>query len=310
MAKKEKASKNTKKKIIIICILIVLISFMSVFARYMLNVSTDFFTRAQKFPFYSDKLREDNPNYQLENWGGGEPYPITINMSSKENELIFADYDIEYSISAKCSENIDYSLSKTEGIIYAISNKDSFSVTIIPNSSLETGDVVWVDVTVVVSEPFEKTLSARFTMKIGKENITYSIVDSAYSPYLEVVITNTLSSYTVETAFGPYSSGAIISREVYRELGTTDQAKCYSAKIRLQFDPNIIVVDMTNENYLKATNFDTATKGGFTYIKDMTFKVDAITGTRVRFYKMDAQQNYTYPSGSSSPVVTVTATGM
>jgi len=316
MTKNEKQNKNTKKKIIVICIALIAISLMSVFARYMLNRIDDFFTRAQEFYFYSDKLGRgpEYPVYQLESWGGTEPYEIAINMSSSMNTLQSATYDIKYDISVTCSGNVLYSVDKTEGIIYSATHKDEFTVVVIPNSliPLKTGDMAYVEITVTANtaagparSPYEETLKARFNLVVGKESVDYRISDSPYAPYLELIITNTRSEYRVDTAFLGYTVGSLISREDYLELEPEDQKKCSSVIIEVEFDPRVLLLDMTNENYLRRIDEHMIGIGGYNYIDKMTFKVDAITATVVRFYKVDPTKNYSYP-GTPTPVVQVT----
>ena len=72
-------------------------------------------------------------------------------------------------------------------------------------------------------------------------------------------------------------------------------AKCYSALITLSFDPTVVVLDMTNSNYLNATNVTTQNVSGINYTNGITFEVEPISSTIVRFYKNNVSQNYTYP---------------
>ena len=68
-----------------------------------------------------------------------------------------------------------------------------------------------------------------FVLVVGKEKTSYEIVDSVNSKYLDLNITNTLSYYNVETAFGNYSVGDRIDVDTYLTLPETDKQKCYSA---------------------------------------------------------------------------------
>jgi|GEM_PF-6435821 len=112
--KVKKPIKYIRKQFIIIAILIIFAaSFAITFSRYVINRQKDFFSRSDEFYFNSDKLSENNPAYTLDNWSGQEPYTITINMNSKQNDLIAATYDISYSISCTSSNNVICGLSKS-----------------------------------------------------------------------------------------------------------------------------------------------------------------------------------------------------
>lgn len=301
-------SKSVKKKVIVIFLVIFAITFVSVFGRYVLNRYNEFYSRTKEFYFNSDKLGEDTPVYQLENWSGIEPYTIIINMNSNDNNLISASYDISYNISYTSSDNVLCTLSKTNGVIYSSTNTDQFTLMITPNTDLKTGDRVNVKITAAATSPYKKELSATFNLIVGKETITYEIVDSAGSPYLELNITNTLSYYTVNQAFGSYSVGEKITRDVYMELSDANKLRCSSATITLGFNPNEILLDMTDENYLKGTNITTTLKNSYNYINGLTFRLDAVTSTKVKFYKIDQLQDYTYPIKNSTPIVNVSST--
>lgn len=302
---RKKAHKNRKKKIIVICVLVSVIFFTSVFARYMLNKYNDFYSRTKEFYFNSDKLGENSPIYQIENWPGLDEYTITINMNSNKNNLLSTSYDIGYDISYTCSDNVICNLSKASGVIYSSTNKDYFTLRIVPNTALKTGDKVTVQIAARAKSPYQKTLNAKFNLMVGQEKISYEIIDSPGNPYLELSISNTLSYFTVNGAFDSYNVGDKITRDIYKGLSEENKQKCSSAVIKLSFDPNDILLDMTNNNYLNATNVTNTTKDSYNFINGITFKVDAITSTKIRFYKIDATKNYTYPIQNNSPIISV-----
>ena len=95
---KESKTKSIYKKQQIIIILVLTLCFItlaSAFGRYVLNGINNFFVRTREFYFYSDKLKENSPIYQIDNWTGIDPYTITVNMNSMENNLKKATYDIQ-----------------------------------------------------------------------------------------------------------------------------------------------------------------------------------------------------------------------
>ena len=307
MRKENNAKSIYKKQQIIIVLVLALccITLVSSFGRYVLNGINNFFVRTKEFYFYSDKLKENSAIYQIDNWTGIDPYTITINMNSMENNLKRATYDINYNISYTCTSNATCQLSKESGIISADTNSDYFNVVITPNTGLTTGDKVTVNIVATSATQYEKTLQARFTLVVGKESISYEIVDSESSKYLDLNITNTLSYYKVETAFDSYKVGDKIDVDTYLTLSDSNKEKCYSALITLKFDPNKVLLDMTNTNYLNATQTTTTKIDGSNYINGMTFKVEPISSAVVRFYKIDTSKDYTYPIINSKSIIEV-----
>ena len=307
MQKKDKY--KIKKLIILICILLCTFSFILIFGRYVTNSINNFFIRTKEFYFYSDKLSEGNSSvYQIDNWSGVDDYVITINMNSRKNNIKAVDYDIEYDISYTCSDNAICQLSKTEGIIYANSNADFFNLTITPNGQLDVGDKVVVEIEANSKGKYKKTIKGKFTLVVGKEMLSYQITDSKQNPYMELRITNTLSYYIVNESFGEYSVGDKIDSDTYLNLSDTEKAKCYSALVTIEFDPKEILFDITNELYKEATNIETTVIDGMTYIKALTFSIDASSSKDIRFYKVDVSSDYTYPNSSgSSAIVNVTS---
>lgn len=301
--------KNYKRQQLLIILILVLcfITLASTLGRYVINGINNFFLRTKEFYFYSDKLKDITAVYQIDNWTGIDPYTITVHMNSMENNLKKATYDISYDISYTCSNNATCQLSKTSGNIDASTNSDYFNLIITPNIGLTTGDKVTVAITATSTAQYKKTLKAQFTLVVGKENLSYEIVDSKSNPYLDLNITNTLSYYKVETAFNSYSQGDKIDVDTYLTLSEENKNKCYSALITLSFDPEEVILDMTNTNYLNATKVTTKNVNGTNYINGITFKVDPISSAVVRFYKPDVTKDYTYPIVNNTPIITVTS---
>ena len=52
-------------------------------------------------------------------------------------------------------------------------------------------------------------------------------------------------------------------------------------------------MDMTNSSYLNAIDIKTIPLNGYQYINEITFKIDAISSTTVRLYKVDVSKDYT-----------------
>lgn len=303
-----KLMKRYKKNqiLIILLILMCITSFVIIFGRYVTNNVKDFFVRSKEFYFESDKLAEIMTFFQVENWSGVDDYTITVNMNSRKNNIEKATYDIGYDISYSCSDNAICSLSKTSGIIYADTNSDYFNLVITPNASLDTGDKVIVDIEVKSTTNYEKTLKGRFTLVVGKENLTYQITDTSNNPYMELSLTNTLSYYTVREAFNGYTVGQRINVDTYLGLSNENKEKCKSSVVKIDFDPNEILLDLTDDLYANATNVTTTTIDGSTYVNSLTVDLDVESSENLRFYKVDSSQDYTYPNENNKSIVTVT----
>ena len=303
-----KLTRNYKKKqlIIILVILLFMVSFVTVFGRYVTNSVNNFLLKSKEFYFYSDKLSEKKSVFQVENWSGVDDYTITVNMNSRKNNLETATYDIGYNINYKCSDNAICQLSKQSGIISKEDNSDFFNLTITPNTQLKDGDKVVVEIEAIAIGSYEKTIKGKFTLVVGQEKLTYQITDKVNNPYMDLRITNTLSYYIVETPFRNYAANQKIDIDTYLELTEEEKLNCYSSIVTIEFDPEEVLIDNTNENYQNATNIITKMIDGKNYIKSITLPIDAISSADIRFYKLDSSKNYTYPNSNNKSVVNVT----
>lgn len=304
----KKKNKYLRRQIIILISLVIcILSFVVIFGRYLTNNVNNFFVKSEEFYFYSDKLSENTSIYEIDNWSGVDDYVITINMNSTKNNIEAATYDIGYSVSYECTDNAICTLSKTAGIISQSTNTDFFNITITPNMQLETGDRVIVEMEVTSTAQYKKTLKGRFTLVVGKENLSYQITDKSQNPYMELSITNTLSYYIVDQAFSNYTAGQKIDIDTYLALTDEEKKKCYSSIVTIRFNPTEILFDVTNNAYGDATNIKTTTIDGKTYINEMTIPIDAVSSRDLRFYKVDVSKDYTYPNESNTSIVTITS---
>ena len=249
---KKSLKKLSKVKLFLIVFgLLVLLTFIikPSYARYIYNGLKDYYYESQSFYFNCDKLSSNNAVFQLDNWDGVNTFNVTYNMNSIKNDLVASSGDIYYDIEYECSSNATCTISKEEGLIDSTSHTDFFTVSITPNTVLGQGDTVTLTVSASSTVPYEKTISGIVRLNVGVPGISYEIVDKGGQPYLDFKITNTLNYYQVVTAFGNYSVGDRIEEEVYNNLSSTDKEKCTSALIKLTFNPNIILVDVTSDFY-------------------------------------------------------------
>lgn len=304
----KKTKKGIKKLLVILCLIIILLystQFVKTFSLYVYNNIREFYLKSNNFYFYSDKLKLNKAQYSIENWSGIEDYIININMNSMENNILRCDSDINYNISYSCSDNVMCQLSKTSSTIYADTNNDNFVITLTPKTALQNGDTVWVDVEATSTDPYVKTLSARFQIKIGNFGMSYNIEDTPNNQYLEFNVINTLNFYTIDEPFGEYSKGDKIDMNKYLSLSDENKDKCYSMIITLTFDPREVLVDMTSELYLKTISSTTVQIDGGTYVNSITFKIDAISSKCIKFYKRNLSNDYTYPKGNNNPIINI-----
>ena len=294
---------KNKKLIVLICILLLVITSSLTFGKYFHDGLQNFYFQTKKFYFNSDKLKEKTATYSLDNWSGAGEYTININMNSIKNNLLKAETDISYNITYQCPSTVTCQITKTSGVIYGSVNNDSFNIVVTPNTTFHDGDTILIYVSATSTSPYEKTISARFILKVGKIGLSYEITDEEKSPYLEFRITNTIDYYLVEEAFDDYNVGDRIDITPYLNLPSSKKDKCYSAYITLTFDPNVVRLDLTNPSYLIKTNETTSLLEGNSYINGYTFKMEAISSQMVRFYKVNPLNNYTYPLVNETSVI-------
>ncbi len=304
MAKKKFKIKKKHVFLFLIIALIIITTLGITMSRYIYNGLRNFYLSTKKFYFNSDKLDASTANYQLDNWSGVDPYTIIINMNSNKNSLVSAEMDIPYNITFSCSNTVSCQSTKNSGIIRnAGDHTDSFIITITPTTIFSDGDQVTINVSAESTAPYIKTLSAKFILKVGKIGLSYTIDDTANSPYFEMHITNTIDYYTVRTAFGSHTVGERLDISTYMALSDAEKANCASVIITLGFNPSVALLDMTNPSYLRKTGETTTTIGGYDYINGYSFKLDAVSSETVKFYKLTPANNYTYPSGNNPSIV-------
>lgn len=312
MTKKPRKKINRFKLIVIIVSLVVCSLFLlkPSWARYIYNGIKNYYYESQSFYFNADKLSEDGARLQLDNWDGVNHQLLEFNMNSYKNNSVTSPSDITYTIKKKCvtTANITCTLSKESGLISSSSHEDYFTIDVIPNEALAQGATVTVEVEVESTAPYKKKLTGTVTLNVGVPGISYEIVDKVNQPYLDFKITNTLNYYRVGIPFSTYNFGDPISETVYNSLSASDKAKCTSAIINLTFNPNVILVDVTSDFYENSYSNTTQQINNKAYINGITFGMDPVSSMTIRFYKVDASNNYTYPTiNNQTPIITFTA---
>lgn len=282
--KKRKARRRKQPNLILLLIVFVIVIFLTPrfisTAKYIYNVIHEHYLSSKDFFFASDKLSINHTEYEItNNWSGAETYVITVNMSSKANDMAYTEADIVYEITYTCSDNISCTLNKNRGTIVGTDNngvnEDYFTVNIDPagGTSLAEGEMAWIELTATSVEPYSQTLTGKLILEVGSAEISYEIIDAENQPYLTVNITNSQS------------------------VGTD---------VTLSYSPNTLLLDMTGRFRLNSTNHTDEEINGYNYYNSVTSYVESLSTTTVKFYKKDSTQNYSYTSGSSgTPVVTL-----
>lgn len=318
------------------------------FSRYVYSVVRSFYLNSKEFYFNSDKLSATTATFESSNWSGVGEYEVPINMNSKKNINEHAKTDIIYQIEydyevckatggnydKSCvdfylkdsnRQPIDLTRTPIERTIFTTSDyTDTFFFSVIPNGTVafKNRDFILVTITAKSTKPYTSELIGEFKLIIGNQDVTYKIEDEPYNPYAELIITNEFDYYVSKT-----NSEDRITIDEYLALTPTQRDNYYSKKIELTFDPNEVVLDTTSGVYVEAINntdttdiaYTTITKthtgtGGTPvvtnseYISYISFYIEAEESKVIKFYKVDASQDYTYDTDDDYLVVNVTYT--
>lgn len=305
------------------------------FSRYVYKVARSYYFNTKAFYFNSDKLSEDVAVFEADNWSGIDPYTVTINMNSRKNLEEVSKVNVNYTIKYTCQvfkssgeeyedDLIDFVIANTTEEEYDSKNGISktifadietpnlssfdFTVNLKNNVILNNDDYIFITVTATSTYPYKKTLIGTFKIAIGNPGMSYQIEDKPYSPYLNLIITNTLDYYTVDEAFDGHNAGTTISISDYTKLSEEDKSKCHSMNISLEFNPDELVLDSTSNIYAESEKNNNIQyqkiydeKGNvYNYANYLKFKIEAEESKVIKFYKITAANDYTYPISNSS----------
>ena len=74
--------------------------------------------------------------------------------------------------------------------------------------------------------------------------------------------------------------------------------------VSLEFDPNVVRIDLNDEAYInRLEGSEEVNSDG--YVEKFVFTMDKEYAKNIKFYKVDMTQDYTYPSGDTTSVITV-----
>ena len=290
------------KILIVLLLLVVILPVGITFSRYVYDFISYYILESNDFFFNSDKLGEHNIVYGVENWGGVGTFEIEFELNNHKNNLLTSVSDINYELNVTHSEDVQTSIDLVNGTILTDEKTDSYKLVVTPSRVFNTGETVRINIVAKSTSPYVKTLSATFNITVGRKGISYEIIDKANQPYLELVITSARDNYKVNQAFGSYSVGHILSYNEYKALSAADKAKCTSAVITLTFNPSVIVLDTTSE-IVHNMDYNETTVNSVDYVSTIEFPIEAMSSNKLRFYKANPANNYTYPYGTSTSII-------
>lgn len=303
-----------KKVSIIILITLIFFVFGSVtFGKYIYNVIDNYILETKGFYFNSSVLSINTKEYKVSNWDGANSYPLTIDLSNKKNAYVSTDEDIKYSVKITCSSDVTCASSMSSPIGYLYKDDAdgivSFEITMTPNSGVvfSSGDTVEVNIEVTSLSPYKKKISAKYLIGVESKDFSYNIEDSAGDSFFILNLTNSIAYYEVSEAFENYSVGDMMNLEEYSVLSDENKEKCFSAIVTLTFDPSMFYLDMTNSTYLHRIpdSETTVDVNGYSYVNSYKFKIDATSSEKVIFYKVNPDEDYTYPLVNDTSVIDV-----
>ncbi len=299
--------KHKKISIAITIGLFVFVLIATIFGRYIKNIINNYILETKNFYFNSSILNINGKNYSITNWDGVNSYTLTIDLNNFKTDDIYTTTDIVYTISVNCPNTVTCTLSKTGGTLHPLDHTDSYQITVTPLQSFGENDTVTISTSVSSSEPYHKEMSATYTIGVERSDFSYEIVDGVNEKYLTINFTNAISFYKVSEAFGDYAVGDLIGVDDYTHLSATDQAKCYSAIVTVEYDPEVLFVDMSNKYFEKRlqTGYQEETIDGHQWVSGFSFKVNASSSSAINFYKDDITQNYTYPIVNNTSIINV-----
>ena len=295
------------KKIALVIPLIIIVSFGVVtLAKYVITEFHSYYLNAKNFYFTSNRLKNTGATYLFNNWSGVGSFNISFDLRSQKNSLVYTDYDIPYTVTFACPQDVICSVDKPAGTVYRTSttHSDTVTLSVNPTRNYQENERLVIYVEASSTSPYIETISANFEYVVGKQGITYVIEDEANRPYALLKITNAIDYCTVITAFGDYDVGDYISSDIYMQLQPIDKQKCVGEAISINFNPNVLLLDTTS-NIVNEATIGNTTINGVSYVSSLGFYVEPVSTKTIKFYKTNVTNDYTYPFENNSSIVQV-----
>lgn len=275
----EKGRKLNKLKVGIVLFIIVIAFTITVFGRYIYNNLRDAYLTAQQFYFESDILEINTPEYSYNNWGGIDVYEIEFDLYSYNNVLEKLDYDLEYTLTCQslstdkisCSIRTADGGTTANGTIYKSSNNTAREkILVTPIADIALGETVYLLVTARTEDPYVKEISCRFSITASTQGLnSYKIEDVANRDYAVLNLVN---------------------------------GNVTATPVTIEIDTDVLRLDLNDEIYQDNQGIEL----DGSYVKKITFNMEAESSKNIRLYKVDKTQNYTYPGVNLENVISVT----
>lgn len=311
------------KRLIMILIIIIILVLMIVkvilpatvsLSKFVYSAIRTAYLNSKEFYFTSNILaKSEKTIFEIRNWSGSvgtQTGIATIEMYSRKNTLKKSKVDVEYKLmfdvevykfknvtdtALSCvkeekglteqelnnfhlrNEYIDLQIvpilnEKDTRTISSNDNTDEFTMNITPiNTDFKEGEYVHIKIKADAVSPYTETLYGNLYIYAGKDGITYQVEDSPNSPYLNVILTN-----------------------------DSDKAE---AELEIQFNPNVIVLDNTANNFTELETTEIGSKTKYEYINKIKVNVAQSDSEFIKFYKKDVKQDYSIPDENTLKVL-------
>lgn len=146
-------------------------------------------------------------------------------------------------------------------------------IVVTPKTQIAENDVITIKIKANTTEPYKKEISCEVSLRVKQVVLnSYSIDDVTNRNYVILKLVN---------------------------------AKETGMPVTLEFDPNVVRIDLADEAYVnKIEGSEVTDSKGF--VKKFTFNMDKESTHNIKFYKVNMSKNYTYPSGDTACVIRVT----
>ena len=301
--------KKSLKYILVLILALGLSLGVRTFAKYIVEEFHSYYLNAKHFYFTSNRLKKNNPTYLINNWSGVGSFQISFDILSEKNRYVYTDYDIPYTVRFVCPNDVECSVDKPTGTVMNAStgHKDTITLSVNPTRSYSENERLSIYIESTSVSPYQETIGATFEYVVGKQGVTYEIDDEASRVYMIFKITNAINFCTVRTAFGNYAVGDLIDVSTYRALNATDRANCVGKNIELTFNPNVVILD-TTDNIMKRATYHQRDINGTLFVDQLNFQIEPVSTTAIKFYKANKNLNYTYPIVTSQSIIGVSIT--
>ena len=104
------------------------------FAKFISLKFHNYYWDSKHFYCTSNRLTDYNALYRINNWSGVGSFTISFDLLSQKNSYVYADYDIPYTASVGCPNDVICQIDKPTGTIYssASNHADTLTITVNP----------------------------------------------------------------------------------------------------------------------------------------------------------------------------------